>query len=396
MWSKEQKDKIFFGGVSIFLFCYFMMLFDFPNKITILLGSLICLILLLKQKKFRFGIGTCLLTLTIASYFIILYKGRAFTMSLPYVGILMYVLGDYLSCEVKEHKKSEKLYITLLLILVFGHAVHGYLNSYMFLAGHIGETVRHWQDIWLRVLIPGTQQIVYFLPVLAFVFPAIVYFKQRKCVNILIITSAIFFVYISMASQTRTSLLAFGLVFFAQMILYMFLEWKQMKKMILRKETGIVILIMLIAAVGAYFLLKDTEIVQSFIGIMGRDGGILNNVRFQMQRRALEQLFLYPMGGRHMELLGRNYAHNSWLDIANAAGLIPFFAFTGYTIVIIYELIRWLFRKDVSMERKLMVAGLFAIFFLYNTVERAFEGSMHFMTPWFFLNGMLHGELGEK
>ena len=56
-------------------------------------------------------------------------------------------------------------------------------------------------------------------------------------------------------------------------------------------------------------------------------------------------------------------------------------------------MIRWLLKKEISVERKLMVAGLYGIFFLYYTIERAFGGSVHYMTPWFFINAMVHGEL---
>lgn len=130
--------------------------------------------------------------------------------------------------------------------------------------------------------------------------------------------------------------------------------------------------------------------------IMDRDGGILNNIRFKLQRMALEQLFVYPMGGDQMSFMGYPHAHNAWLDIANMAGVIPFFAFAAYTFLTVYELIRWLMRKDISTERKLMLTGIYGAFFLYYTVERAFESSMHFMTPWFFINGLVHGELTKE
>ena len=40
-----------------------------------------------------------------------------------------------------------------------------------------------------------------------------------------------------------------------------------------------------------------------------------------------------------------------------------------------------------------MTVGIYGSLFLYYMVERGIEGSMHFMTPWFFINGMIHGEL---
>ena len=395
--QQKNVQTIFWAAVTVFLCCYFVMLFDFPNRITILIGSTICLLLWIKQKHFRLDLNTCLLTVTIASYYIILYGTRAFTMSLPYVGILMYVVGHYLSGEVKTKEQYEKFYMIFLFTLILGHSLHGILNAALFLDGQLFEDdIRVWMDIWMQITLPGTQQIVYFLPVLAMVFPAIVWFKKRKCANVLMILTAVFFIYISMASQTRTSVLILPLVFAAQVVLYIILEWKRVKKLLAHKNTKIVAGIVIVGSVTAVFILKDHPFVSSFIGIMGRDGGIFNNIRFRLQRSALQQLVLYPMGGDRMYFMGYPYAHNAWLDMANEAGWIPFFSFVVYTFHVIYELIRWLMKKEISTERKIILAGIFGAFFLYYTVERAFDSSMHFMTPWFFINGLVHGEITEK
>ena len=373
------------------------MLFDFPNRITILLGSIICMMLWYQQKCFRLDLNTILVTITISSYYIILYGTRAFTMSLPYVGILLYVLGNYLSAQVAEKKNYEKFYMLFLFTVILGHSLHGILNAALFLDGQLFEDdIRVWMDIWMRITLPGTQQIVYFLPALAMVFPAIVWFQKRKCANGLMIATAAFFIYISMASQTRTSVLILPLVFAAQCMLYVILEWKKVKEILKYKNTKIIAGILFVLAVVAFFFLKNHPFVKSFIDIMGRDGGIFNNIRFRLQRSALKQLWLYPMGGDQMDFMGYPYAHNAWLDMANEAGWIPFFSFVAYTIHVIYELLRWLMKNEVSTERKMIVTGIFGAFFLYYMVERAFDSSLHFMTPWFFLNGMVHAELSQR
>lgn len=397
MIQQKKQQTLFWSAVMVFLCCYFMMLFDFPNRITILLGSLICLMLLVRQKAFRLDLNTVLLTVTIASYYIILYGTRAFTMSLPYVGILLYVLGNYLSAEVREKTDHEKYFMGFLWMLILGHAIHGILNSMLFLDGQLFEgDIRVWKDIWMPLTIPGTQQIVYFLPVIAMVFPAMAYFKKKKITSSLMLILAVFFIYISMASQTRTSVLILPLVFGAQFVLYVILEWERVKKIICHKNTKIAAAAVLLLVIIAIMLLKDHPLVSSFIDIMDRDGGIFNNIRFKLQRSALQQLPLYPMGGDQMDFMGYPYAHNAWLDMANMAGWIPFFAFTAYTVHVVWELICWLREKDVPTERKLILAGIFGAFFLYYTVERAFDGSLHFMTPWFFINGLVHAELGKK
>lgn len=395
--QNDRVQKLLWGAVLLFLCCYFMMLFDFPNVLTIFLGSVFCLLLLIKQKRFRVDPGICLLTLTNLSYFLIVFGTRGLTMSLPYVGLVLYVLGNYLGSEIKTKENYEKLFFWLLFTLVLGHSIHGFLNSLLFLDGQWDNgDIRVWMDCWMGICLPGTQQIVYFLPALAMVFPALAYFKKRKCLNALLIVTAFFFIYISMYSQTRTSVLIFPLVFAAQAVLYVILEWKKVRGILSKRKVKLGLLAAVLLLAAALFVLKDQPVVSEFIGIMGRDGGIFNNIRFKLQRMALQQLFLYPMGGDQMSFMGYPYAHNAWLDMANMGGLIPFFAFSAYTFLTVYELIRWLRKKEVSTERKLILAGIYGAFFLYYTVERAYDGSMHFMTPWFFINGLVHGELTKE
>lgn len=394
--KRTTLEKIWLCVVGIFLICYFMMLFDFPNRLTILFGSIICLTLLIKQRKFRLDAGICLLTLTLASYFMILYGvPRALTMSLPYVGLVIYVLAHYLTCEVLSQEQGEKKILFFIFAMILGITIHGLLNSYLFLDGQLQYefTVRIWADIWKEGYMPGTWQVVYFLPALAITFPMILYWKNNKILYGLMILIAVFFIYISMATESRTSVVIFAGVICAELLLYVLLERKKIAELFKNKKVWITSAVVAGLLMFAGIALIMSPLGQNFISIMGRNGGILNNIRFQIQRRGLEQLFVYPMGGYKMNFLGYAHSHNTWIDIADAAGVIPFFAFAAYTFLTIYEMIRWLSQKEISTERKLIVAGIYGAFFLYYTVERGLGGSMHFMTPWFFINGLVHGEL---
>lgn len=392
MESKQQK--FFFLGSCLFLICYFMMFFDFPNLLTVLIGSFICLILLIKQKKLRVNTGTVLIIITIVSYFIIRYGFiNAVVMGLPYVGILMYVLADYLSSELKTKEDSERLLLIIFLAVVLGYTIHGFLNSYMYLAGYRTEGKRHWYDFWMNIYLPATEQVIYFLPILSLIFPAIVYFKKNKLLSIFTLISSLFFVYISWISDSRMSIFIFPLVFCAQFVLYVLIEWKKIKDYVLKRKGFFIGLAVILVLGILLFVLIENPVMTVLKTKLGRDGGVFGSERFVAQRLALEQLFVYPMGGRHMDFGRITYAHNTWLDMANRAGLIPFFAFSAYTFWTVYEMIVWLTKKEISTRRKLMAAGVYGAFFLYYTVERGIDNSMHFMTPWFFINGMVHGEL---
>ena len=394
MLNKVNTEKINFCMVIIFLLCYFMLFFDFPNLLTVLIGAVICLVLLIKQKKFRLDIGICLLIITISSYFIIRYGiDEAFIMGLPYVGVLMYVLANYLSCEAKTKENNERLLFIIFFTVVLGYTIHGFLNSYMYLSGYRTEARRHWYDFWLNVYLPATEQVIYFLPILSMVFPAIVYFGKNKVLNIFILLSSAFFVYISWISDSRMSIFIFPLVFAAQVVLYIILEWDKVKATIMKKKRLFIAICVCAVAALLLFVVIDNPVMSVLKEKLGRDGGVFGSDRFVAQRLALEQLFVYPMGGSQMDFGRISYAHNTWLDMANRAGLIPFLALIAYTFWTIYEMIIWLAKKEISTKRKLMVAGFYGACFLYYTVERGIDNSMHFMTPWFFINGMVQGEL---
>ena len=97
-----------------------------------------------------------------------------------------------------------------------------------------------------------------------------------------------------------------------------------------------------------------------------------------------------------MELILEGYCHNTWLDMANAAGVIPFFSFTAYTLYTAYELLCVVKKEWISVEVKLVTVGIYFAFLLYFSVEPVLDASIHYLTPWIFLNGMIHGINSKK
>lgn len=392
---KDKTQTITFWAVCIYLFCYFVRIFNFPNELTVILGGILCLIMVIQQKCIRINIGICLLTITMISYYVIINGKQGLFFSISYIPLVIYILTDYMTCCVNGNRNSYEKIMLLIFVFVLGFTLHGLLNSYMYYAGYVVPGTRRWQDFWSGEIVAGTQHAAYYLPVLALLFPSIIYFKKSKWVSIAIFLCSVFFCYTALITKSRMQLVIFVIVFLAQMVMYILLEREKVQKNLLNKKIWFIGIILLIALVAGAFLLKDSDIIVAFIANMGKGGGIFNNVRFQAQRLALEQLFVYPMGGGMMEL-GISHAHNVWLDIANAAGLIPFFAFTAYTIYSLYEMVCFLIKKEISSEMKIVMVGLYGAFFLYFTVETALEASVHLMTPWLFVNALVHGKLTQK
>ena len=394
---KNKTKNITFLAILAFVGCYFARLFHMPNELTVILGGVLCLALLIQQKKIRVDLGLCLLAITLVSYYVIANGFKGIFYAILYIPLVVYVIGKYIICECKDSKEYNYRLWILLMTMIIGYTILGVLNSYMYFAGYVVPGTRRWQDFWSHEVVPGTQHTAYFLPALAMFFPAVMYFKKRKLLNSLFIFLTAFFCYTALVTKSRMQLVVFVIVCFVQLLLFCVFEKEKVKKLLSSKIIwGAVASVIVLLTIG-FFMVKDTEIVAAFIDNLGDDGGILKNARFAGQRLALSQLFVYPFGGRQMNFGAlKNYCHNTWLDMANASGVIPFFAFAVYTVYSAIILVKLLCRKSVPGEIKIVTAGLYVSFFLYMTVESVFDASIHLLTPWIWVNALICGYLTLK
>lgn len=388
---ENTKSNYIFSMIWLYFCIYFLNFLNISNTVVLLIGAGLCVGMAIYQKRLCIDFGLCLLAITLVSYYTIVNGLDGITYAILYIPLMIYILGNYVFGFLENDEYINKRIRLLLWALVIGFTIYGILNSYMYYAGYVIPGTRRWEDFWSHEIVPGTQHTVYFLPMMAIFFPTMVSLKERKWKSILVILITLFFCYTSLVTKSRMPLLIFVLTVFAQCILYVGVEWKKVKKLIFTKNTWIVFSALLAAAVLTFAFVKDTKVMSAFIANLGKDGGILNNVRFVAQREAISQLFKYPMGGRRMTMALGNYCHNTWLDMANAGGLIPFFAFTVYTVYSIYELFELIKQKEISTEIKLMTLGIYGVFFLYFSVEPALDASIHYLTPWIFINSLVHG-----
>ena len=189
--KEKQKIDGLYAAVILFLICYFMQLYNFQMLWMLAIGSVFCLCYLVKQKILRVNSGTCLLTITMYSFYIIQYGPRAVVTMIPYVPIVMYVLSNYIGGDIKDSEKRDQKFLGILFALVVGYTIHGLLNSYMYYAGYIKEGTRQWYDFWTRSYMPGPQHNLLYLPVLAAFFPAVIWFRERKIRNLLALLTSI-------------------------------------------------------------------------------------------------------------------------------------------------------------------------------------------------------------
>ena len=387
MRDKVQTAAIY--AACVFLFCYFLRIFHMPNELTVIAGGVLCLMLAVQQKRIRIDLGIGLLAVSLVSYYVILHGIEGLFYSIAYIPLVIYMLANYLAGSTGGADNREKDLMLLIFILLMGYSLHGLLNSYMWYAGYGVPGTRRWPDFWSGEIVPGTQHAAYFIPAMALFVPALLYFKKRKWMNMMVILLTAFFGYTALSTRSRMTILIFIITVFVQCVMYAGFEWETTKKQLKNKWLYILFGIVLAVMILGFIAVKDTPVVAAFINNLGKDGGILNNVRFTAQRLAIKQIFDYPMGGYQMDLGKLEMTHNTWLDMANAAGVIPFLAFFAYTGYSLYNMMRTLLAKNVTTEIKLMIMGLYVSFLLYLAVEPVLEASIHLLTPWIFVNGLV-------
>ena len=373
------------------LLCFFIRGPIFSNKLVSFWGIVVCSIFIFIQKKIRVDIRELLLGVAFLFYTIFTHKNFSWGMDIVLMPLVFAILGKYMANCFWDRKQASKIIYLAFSSVVAGYTLHGLLNSVIIFREDFQLGTRIWIDVWDRTNLPATQHIIYYLPVMSVFFLAIFSFKKYILLGITIVCFNIFFLYVSVITMSRASIVIWALVLSGEVFLWGILNCKNVYwKKFIQKVLPVCLLCFLVLIVIAWLIVKDKALFSSY-DWLSRDGGILKNIRFKAQISAVKQILVYPFGGYQMELAGLNYAHNVWLDLANAAGVIPFVALVGYTILSFFDLIKLLKSAYVSQGIKYAASGIYLAFVLYYMIEPALEANILYLIPWIYINGIIYG-----
>lgn len=382
------QDKIIFDISLLFLFCFFLQLLGFPNKFALLGGAFIIIYYGIKQKAIRFGLREGLLFSAMFLYSFMANRNLSDVIVMTLLPTFFMLIGKYLCVDSLYDECRDKKIFHLIIVFVLGYSLRNFFNVLIYF--HTGVPhARSWGDIWGGVLL-ATHQNIFAVPILSLMFPAFLYFKKRPVIYGSIIFAGFFFLFHSLHSLSRIPVLIWGLLILCETVLFLLLN-KENKKL-MKTTAKIIGGFLLLFAIIAIVIFLNFDKIQNlrFVQNLGRDGGIIHNIRFQMQLNVLRQLFAHPFGGFHADLLGLKFCHNVWLDIANASGIIPFFILIIYTIFSLIDLKIFLFNNQIDSELKYVVSGLYFVLFIFYMVEPALMANVRFFIPWPYLNGIIH------
>ena len=115
---RDKKQTIILNFVLVGLCCYFMQFLNVPNILTVVIGAMLCLTMVIQQRKIRIDVGICLLTLTLASYYVIVNGVRGAFFPILYIPLVIYLLAQY-AVNIDKSEQSMVLLIFAFVICIF-------------------------------------------------------------------------------------------------------------------------------------------------------------------------------------------------------------------------------------------------------------------------------------
>lgn len=118
--------------------------------------------------------------------------------------------------------------------------------------------------------------------------------------------------------------------------------------------------------------------------------------RWNIRKSYFRQIPQYLWGGRKLYNSIGPYAHDLWLDIFDAGGIIPFVLMLIATTQITIANIRYVIKTDAPLNNKVLIAGVTAAVTAQFFFEPVLTGCRALLFSYFLICGMVHARLMEN
>ncbi len=384
----ERKNLNWLWLIAVFLFS--VNLFSKLNHVLLGVFIIGVVISFYKKATFRFTLDLLILLLFSISYFFLYIQYNIYN-----IGVILQLLvgpGALFLVGYIIVNKQRKIIINTVLVIVFGTFTYGLLNMINYLNVYGTDSLfRLVPDIWTGEYLSSTLQGTNFTLASCLLFYCMLLLSnwEKKLLALLLILSVAISVWSSLVMGNRTVPLIIIIVFAANVFLYISLTTGDIKKILKIFSFTII----------SFSLLWWLYVINSF-GI--KEYILHSNLYLRMEQMSLKedprgiiyltvfkQMFQYPLGGYRMALGGLSYAHNLWLDVLYATGLIPFFFLTLYTVKSMYNIIRITINKNLDNHFKILLVSIFLAFLLNFMVEPILEGVPRIFLLFCLFSGMV-------
>ena len=125
---------------------------------------------------------------------------------------------------------------------------------------------------------------------------------------------------------------------------------------------------------------------------LGRDGGVLHNVRLQAAKDGVKQMIQYPEGGWYgTEALPRGGTHNTWLEFARYYNTVIFVILLLYVLIVMKNFFWILLNKKYSETSRFFLCNITFSMFCYMCLEPVGAVPGYYYVIFFiFVSGILN------
>mgnify|MGYP004530285203 CR=1 FL=1 len=322
---------------------------------------------------------------------------------------MAYYIGLRVQNEQMEISQAEKQLKSVTILLVAGMTCHAVVNFLYELVrfGGINSGAVHYDFFSMGAKTSATGAATYLTLFAGVIFYLIMESNSVKKWIAGILLIVITFAY-DMILGGRTFFALAGVSFALSMIVYIWGQKDNIKKMKAIGKLILIALVLAVAAIAVYIKYQDaiTKMFEStylFHRIsyanMSQSQDLLSffksSDRGNIREQYIALMFDYPWGGRKALSKVGFYAHELWLDIFDSAGIIPFVLIWIVTIQITFSNLKYILNKKVPIENRVLITGITASVTVQFFFEPALTGCRALLFSYLLICGIIRSQLSQ-
>ncbi len=396
----SKLDSLFFPIVCVWIFLYSMMFQGMPHALIIVIMTILGVYIYLKDKNiYRDAAVVVLFLATYAIGMIDLHGGAAKELQYIILWIASYVLGKYSMQNVEKSNKNLHMILALMSVGLF---IQGLLNYSNYKDGTvITESLWGWNEFWTGIFVSRTVYAFDFVLAVAALFIPVMFFKRNIKMSIVILVLNAIALYLDLFFARGRLIVVMQLCML--IIMALIISAKKIKTMSKKNKRKVLYSLLIIVAAYILFIVARKFNIAGvgdlyYGSFLAREGGILNNVRFQSIKEGMILVFTNPVGGWQTPSLG--IPHNVFLLFGQEYDVIVFLLLMAYVVISIKYVVD-LFKNNIVMEDYLLISSFVAVN-LYYLIETNPWRNRYYWLFFLLIGGMIKGrvnyykELGEN
>lgn len=395
--------------IYILLFLFSLNVF---NQSSLILAAVFALILIYDRGKLYIpGKDNVFFALLLfAVTFFVFSAQNGINAGISAIGCPMaYYIGLRVQNEQMEISQAEKQLKSVTLLLVAGMTCHAIVNFLYELVrfGGINSGGIHYDFFSLGAQTSTTGAATYLTLFAGVIFYLIMESDSVKkwIAGILLIVIA--FAY-DMTLGGRTFFALTGISFALSLIVYIWGQKDDAKKMKAKRKFILIVLALGAAAIAVY-VRYQSEITRIFKSTylfhrisyanMAQSQDLFSffksSDRGNIRSRYISLMFDHPWGGRKIFGEVGLYAHELWLDVFDSAGLIPFALIWIVTLQITFCNLKYILNKEVPIKNRVLLVGITASVTVQFFFEPVLTGCRALMFSYLIICGLVRSQLSR-